>query len=238
MSSAGTNGTDGSDGTDISTTLTTQSDLLYRDGSGLQRLPKGTASQELRMNSGATAPEWYTPATASSDFVKIAEINGTGSSATMSFNSVFTSTYDTYKIIFTYRQANKVKFNWRYRNAGGEVNGTSYYYARQTAYAHSTAQSVDATVGWGETAIGTNEFAQASTTRPATQTLLIYKPSETTNNKLFDLKHIGYNDDKYIISNAAGEYASVGAMTGVQVSTDNGDNLSTTCNAVLYGVKG
>jgi len=68
MSSAGTNGTDG---TDISTTLTAQGDMLYRDGSGLQRLAKGTASQELRMNSGATAPEWHTPAVASSDFVKI-----------------------------------------------------------------------------------------------------------------------------------------------------------------------
>jgi len=58
MSSAGTNGTDGSDGTDLSTTLTTQSDILYRDGSGLQRLPKGTAGQTLAINSGATAPEW------------------------------------------------------------------------------------------------------------------------------------------------------------------------------------
>mgnify|MGYP006158586619 CR=1 FL=1 len=42
------------------TVITTQGDILYRDGSGLQRLPKGTAGQDLRMNSGATAPEWYT----------------------------------------------------------------------------------------------------------------------------------------------------------------------------------
>ena len=55
MSSAGTNGTDG---TDLSTTLTTQGDILYRDGSGLQRLAKGTAGKALLMNSGATAPEW------------------------------------------------------------------------------------------------------------------------------------------------------------------------------------
>ena len=55
MSSAGTNGTDG---TDVGTTLTTQGDILYRDGSGLQRLPKGTAGQVLQMNSGATAPEY------------------------------------------------------------------------------------------------------------------------------------------------------------------------------------
>ena len=55
MSSAGTNGTDG---TNVATTITTQGDLLYRDGSGLQRLAKGTAGKALLMNSGATAPEW------------------------------------------------------------------------------------------------------------------------------------------------------------------------------------
>jgi len=56
MSAAGT------DGTDVGTTLTTQGDILYRDGSGLQRLAKGTAGQVLKINSGATAPEWGTDA--------------------------------------------------------------------------------------------------------------------------------------------------------------------------------
>jgi len=48
------------EGGDVATTLTTQGDILYRDGSGLQRLPKGTAGQVLKMNSGATAPEYGT----------------------------------------------------------------------------------------------------------------------------------------------------------------------------------
>ena len=65
MSAAGTNGTNG---TDVGTTLTTAGDILYRDGSGLQRLPKGTANQVLKMNAGATAPEY---GTLSSDFVKL-----------------------------------------------------------------------------------------------------------------------------------------------------------------------
>ena len=52
--------------TNSSGTLTTQGDILYRDGSGIQRLPKGTASQTLKMNSGATAPEWATVATPAS----------------------------------------------------------------------------------------------------------------------------------------------------------------------------
>ena len=55
MSSAGTNGTDG---TDLGTTLTTQGDIVYRDASGLQRLPIGTANQILQVNSGATALEY------------------------------------------------------------------------------------------------------------------------------------------------------------------------------------
>ena len=40
MSQAGTNGTNG---TDVGTVITTQGYILYRDGSGLQRLAKGTA---------------------------------------------------------------------------------------------------------------------------------------------------------------------------------------------------
>ena len=53
-------GTDGTDGTDVGTVITTQGDILYRDSSGLQRLAKGTAGQVLKINSGATAPEWGT----------------------------------------------------------------------------------------------------------------------------------------------------------------------------------
>ena len=64
LAQAGTNGTNG---TDVGTVITTQGDMLYRDGSGLQRLAKGTANQELRMNSSANAPEWFTPAGAGLD---------------------------------------------------------------------------------------------------------------------------------------------------------------------------
>jgi len=63
----------GTDGTDVGTTITTQGDVLYRDGSGLQRLAKGTASQQLAMNAGATAPEWVTVAGGSILQVKSAQ---------------------------------------------------------------------------------------------------------------------------------------------------------------------
>jgi hypothetical protein len=38
--------------------LTTQGDIIYHDGTNSVRLPKGTAGQVLRMNAGATVPEW------------------------------------------------------------------------------------------------------------------------------------------------------------------------------------
>jgi hypothetical protein len=40
-----------------------QGDILYASAADtLARLAKGTASQQIRMNAGATAPEWFTPA--------------------------------------------------------------------------------------------------------------------------------------------------------------------------------
>jgi hypothetical protein len=54
------------DGTNVSITavdytgetLTTQGDMLYRDSSGLKRLAKGTAGSILKVNTGATAPDY------------------------------------------------------------------------------------------------------------------------------------------------------------------------------------
>jgi len=54
MSSAGTSGTD------LSTTLTTQGDILYRDGSGLQRLGAGTSGQLLTTGGTGANPSWTT----------------------------------------------------------------------------------------------------------------------------------------------------------------------------------
>ena len=48
----------GTDGTDISTTLTTQGDILYRDGSGLQRLAAGTSGHVLTTGGSGANPSW------------------------------------------------------------------------------------------------------------------------------------------------------------------------------------
>jgi len=69
----------GTDGTDVGTTITTQGDILFRDGSGLQRLAIGTANQELRVNSSANALEYHTPSAGGILQLKHSHITGTQS---------------------------------------------------------------------------------------------------------------------------------------------------------------
>ena len=78
----------GVDGTDVGTTITTQGDILYRDGSGLQRLAKGTAGQVLKMNSSANAPEWGTDS--GGKILKVYQDYDTGNISTSSTSFVDT----------------------------------------------------------------------------------------------------------------------------------------------------
>ena len=55
MSSAGTNGTDG---TDLTSTLTAQGDIVYRDGSGLAKLGAGTNGYFLKTQGTGANPVW------------------------------------------------------------------------------------------------------------------------------------------------------------------------------------
>ena len=73
----------------ITNPMTTQGDIIYGGASGVPtRLGKGTAGQVLKMNSGATAPEW---GTINAGF----NVGSTASSATPSID---VDTYNRYKI--------------------------------------------------------------------------------------------------------------------------------------------
>ena len=76
----------------------TAGDILYATGTTtLAKLAKGTASQALQMNAGATAPEWVTAS--GGGFVKLATTTLSGTSAGIAFdNTYITSTYDNYYV--------------------------------------------------------------------------------------------------------------------------------------------
>ena len=64
---------------------------MYHNGTDWIRLAKGTASQTLKMNAGATAPEWVTVAAASSTWEYIST-----ATASASASLAFTNMVDTY----------------------------------------------------------------------------------------------------------------------------------------------
>ena len=94
MAQAGTNGTDG---TDLTTTLTTQGDIVYRDASGLARLGAGSAGQLLQSGGTGANVSWTD---APSGVVKKMESyefltrHSVSNNATGTFVDVTTGTFD------------------------------------------------------------------------------------------------------------------------------------------------
>ena len=114
----------GTDGTDVGTTITTQGDILYRDGSGLQRLAKPASDMYLKNTSGGVL-SW---AAVSSDYVKLASATGSNA-ATIGIDGYFDSAYKRYIIMGRgIRAANSsgVDLQWRL-NTGGSANTSSVY---------------------------------------------------------------------------------------------------------------
>ena len=114
----------GADGTDVGTTLTTQGDILYRDGSGLQRLAKPASDMYLK-NTSAGAVQW---AALSSDWVKLAKTDVTAV-ASISFQDIFTADYDIYKVFVsnvTHITGN-YNLHFRFLTSGSTEDSASNY---------------------------------------------------------------------------------------------------------------
>jgi hypothetical protein len=79
----------------------TAGDLLYATGSTtLAKLPKGTASQQLRMNSGASAPEWAT--ISGGGLIKLHSVTISSATNNINFDATYVNdTYDNYFITWT-----------------------------------------------------------------------------------------------------------------------------------------
>jgi hypothetical protein len=150
MSSAGTNGTNG---TDLTTTLTTQGDLVYRDGSGLQRLGAGTAGQVLQTGGAGANPSW---GTVSSDFVKLYETSVEYNPATAyaDYSGYFTNDYDHYKIIVMETGTSSGNtFNVLLGGTGGIDTGANYgwqgnYTGAGVAGGHGSNSDNLIRIGW------------------------------------------------------------------------------------------
>jgi len=250
MSSAGTNGTNG---TDLTSTLTAQGDMLYRDGSGLQRLAKGTASQELRMNSGATAPEWHTPAVATSDFVLLSTVSITSSTSSAIFDNHFSSTYKNYKVIMSIRpEDTAANHNYpiiQFRRSGSDVTSSYHTLANhvdsydnpsdsnqlQRAYADYQNATTYGKLG-GQNWSGGIKAGSSGYYFDAEMT--IFDPLGTDNYKTYVSTYRQQLHDGYMSTGTAtaSQYGAVTAISGFKIKPRNGRDMRT-ATIKLYGIK-
>ena len=240
MSSAGTNGTNG---TDVGTTLTTQGDILYRDGSGLQRLPKGTANQELRINSGATAPEWYTPTVASSDFVKLASGTLPTNVAEVDIDGFFSSTYKFYKVHITCSATNAsgqtIRFRWRTSSAVMTANE----YVRGGSYAGvSTGNSSTGVFGnlynYNGDHIPLCHLGNGASDNTCLELTLIDPLNTSTFPQVHSRAFGKDGSGSWVNWDVKGIYrAGTVAMNGIRLFTGNDTNFTQVGSYSVYGIK-
>lgn len=242
MSSAGTNGTDG---TDLTTTLTTQGDILYRDGSGLARLPAGSANQVLQSGGAGANPSW---GTVSSDYVKLAETEITGTTGSVTYNTIFTNSndYKTYKIFFSDIRPDTggSEYYFRFIRSGTAVSTSNYRWVVDVAYHNGSTGGASTSTGYNtnfsrmfaqDVANGANtgisgEWTCALPNKSAT--------SATTSSAIFwHSSHGHFGNGADVRAGSAGGYLSDGGGTvnGIFMYPSSGNWVGGTIT--IYGIK-
>jgi len=99
--------------------ITTQGDLLYRGASDLERLPKGSSGQTLKMGSG-NEPEWSTVAAPASPAWTVIGTAVASNSANLTITGL-DNTYSTFAITFSDLVLTTDGEGWRFRvgDSGG-----------------------------------------------------------------------------------------------------------------------
>jgi len=237
MSQAGTNGTDG---TDLTSTLTTQGDIVYRDASGLARLGAGTSGQVLQTGGTGANPSWTT---VSSDMVKLAETDITSSVSSVIFDGYFSSTYDRYyitwdNIVFGNTTTNlKIRFN----EGGSEYTSADYRNAQNRTYRGISGQGLDNDnyAAWTDGGATIGHYPGNNDQRSASGDITIINPLSTTNGTTAYGKlmyyHQGNSANQLNLTSFTMHLDRTPASSGIKFMSDGANYDNGTFK--LYGIK-
>ena len=228
MSSAGSNGTD------LTSTLTTQGDIVYRDGSGLATLGYGTAGQVLQTGGSGANPSW---GTVSSDFVKLG--SGTAvSGSSFNINGYFTSTYQTYKIMITGVNA-WLKCRFNFGSSYTTYTGSNYVWQVMWGRRGASNEADSHSGSWNDSIIPLSYWSGDGSEEHYYIEATVYKPWDATNRaKAIQCTAMNYDSSNiYNHLNAgfldANKYDE--AMTGLHFFPTSGSE--TDWNWEIYGIK-
>jgi len=230
MSSAGTNGTD------LTSTLTTQGDIVYRNASGLARLGAGTNGQVLTTAGAGANPSW---STVSSDFVLLATTDAS-SSASISFDGYFSATYKNYKVIISNLlvATDSQTFRMRYRQSNADVTDSYYVSSIDTSYQNSSAAATDYDGVWNASSFRLNgsSVSNSDALGNLNAEITFYNPLGTSYKKGFTCIIMSNQGTGHFNSTSSGSFTnSNAALSGVTFFNASGN--ITAGNFKLYGIK-
>jgi hypothetical protein len=235
-------GADGSDGTNVATTLTTQGDILYRDGSGLARLGYGTAGQVLQTGGSGANPSW---GTVSSDFVKVNTTNISNGAGTVYLDSVFTSAYNTYKIYMTQlkgHDSTNGQIYWKFRTGSSTSTG-SYWRTGNASWRTSGANNTSAEGAWGESYNNFGGWNAPDTDTESGNAVYDYEITvygiNGSNYKQMVWTKFGWEQgNTYPVYTHGGTLLNnTGTVDGFFISRLNGGGFSSDGKIIVYGLK-
>lgn len=201
-------------------------DLIYATANDtVARLALGTANQQLRVNSGATAPEWFTPAAAASGLTLITSTTLSGA-ASKNVDSVFTSTYKFYLIKYVGQSSNANDEIYLRFRTGGTTNTNASYYKQSINLTSTTVSGVTDTTG--QTAI---YLGDADTTNESHFEIFVYNPELAKRTALYCLTGGSYGGVLYTKSMRA-LFANTTSFDGFNIGSLNHNN---TAEIRVYG---
>ena len=221
-------------GTDVGTTLTTQGDILYRDGSGLQRLAPGTANQVLKTGGAGANPSW---GTLSSDFVKIAA--GSHSGTALELDNIFTADYTRYKVyLHASTMPGYLNFQLRSGGASGTTSTASEYrYVTEMWYRNTSSRGETGEHAWNDDKMRIGWQGSNTTDKRCNIEMFVDNPYANDMKFLCGGLHHQYQQDNVTIAmfSGANDTAASTRWTGLRFY-DSGNN-SFVAEYGVYGLK-
>ena len=202
MSSAGTNGTD------LTTTLTTQGDIVYRDGSGLARLAAGTSGQVLQTGGSGANPSWTTM---TSDMVQIVSADGNGTGV-QAFDSCFSSTYENYRIYASIVTQNTTQVYMRLQNSSNTEQQTGYYGAGHHTNRNSSGAGGSNMGFWDASEFQVQENTDNDSDRPAMYIIDVLQPFSSALKTWVNIRFGSYDTSYFRTVTLSAQHDVAGSM--------------------------
>ena len=238
------------DTTGMTNPMTTTGDTIYSSsGSTPARLGIGTAGQVLQVNSGATAPEWATPA--SGGGMTLIQETVASANTSITFGSI-SGSYKQLMLVWSglYLSATSNNFGLRFNNDSGG-NYSPFFTAINdrpinTAGSGSRAQDNSATDAtdtsvWGIGPFGYNTTSSTVYNKQAMGTLLIDNYASTSKFKYYTATYCYHSDGDVtpLEITVKAVYKSTSAISSLDIFRQTGSGTlsnATSTSIRLYGI--